>query len=303
MSSTRLRAVGAAAMAVILGHVAVAEATLNACLAGKERCVAKLAAGWLRCHDKAEKEGRDPFLDAVVQSCLNKARTRFDVAAKGCFPRLEQKGGCLTTADSNEVAEVVGEFVGDVVTDLDPAYPAPVQNLCAAAKKTCAGRYAAARLACHAKADKPPKGLPAGGFEACTAKARAKFDGGTAPARGCFAKLEAKYAGACLTTNDTAAVAGKVEAFVDAMACTLDPPDATCPSPTPTPAPSFACCSLFGMFCGNMPPGQPGDCTIQGGTIVVGAVCQPDEDQSGCPVPGACGDCVPPPTPTPTPTP
>ncbi len=53
-----------------------------------------------------------------------------------------------------------------------------------------------------------------------------KYDGGAAPEKGCFAKLEAKDDGAtldriCPTTGDSAALEARVEAFVADVASEL----------------------------------------------------------------------------------
>jgi hypothetical protein len=40
-------------------------------------------------------------------------------------------------------------------------------------------------------------------FTQCHDKAVAKYDGGTDPTKGCFAKAEAKNDGPCLTSNDS----------------------------------------------------------------------------------------------------
>src|SRR5690349_17091556 len=81
-------------------------------------------------------------------------------------------------------------------------------NKCSAGKVKCVVNKTKALLGCHGKA--ASKGLTVD--PACLAKAKAKFDGGVDPAKGCFEKLEAKgeKAGAkpdavCPTSNDTAA--------------------------------------------------------------------------------------------------
>jgi GON domain-containing protein len=103
------------------------------------------------------------------------------------------------------------------------AAPTPAAlNKCAAAKRLCAAKEIAALLACHAKAAKPP-GLKSGKLEACLQKAKDKFDGGVAPAKGCFAKLEAKFPGACLTTGDASALHASAVATIAATNCALDP--------------------------------------------------------------------------------
>ena len=94
-------------------------------------------------------------------------------------------------------------------------------NKCAAAKRVCVAKEVAALLGCHSKSAKSP-GLTPDKLTACIQKAKDKFDGGNDPAKGCFAKLEAKFAGSCLTTGDTAAFEAKVDAFVAEANCDLD---------------------------------------------------------------------------------
>lgn len=129
-------------------------------------------------------------------------------------------------------------------------------NACAAAKKLCVAKKAAALLKCHSKNEKPPAGLDPVKFAACVQKAQEKFDGGTNPFKGCFAKLEAKFGPAnCLTSGDTAALETMTDNWVDAVVCALDPAGGTCPAtPTPsstsTPAPtSTPACFANGQAC------------------------------------------------------
>jgi hypothetical protein len=109
-----------------------------------------------------------------------------------------------------------------VVLLLATAVPAAAQtqNKCAAGKKACIAKKVQQLLACHAAADK--KGVPVDA--GCIAKATARFDGGTKPEKGCFAKLEAKQNSAkpatvCPTTGDVATIEAAVDVFVDAIAC------------------------------------------------------------------------------------
>lgn len=89
-------------------------------------------------------------------------------------------------------------------------------NKCQAGKKKCVQRLAAAVVACYAAAERKGTVDPA-----CLAKADAKFDGGTKPSKGCFAKLEAK--GKCLTTGDTVALRSTSDTFGAAVAGAADP--------------------------------------------------------------------------------
>ncbi len=101
---------------------------------------------------------------------------------------------------------------------------------CGAGKKKCVSKKVAGLLKCHAKAEK--KGLAV--ESTCLQKVRDKFDGGSDPTKGCFAKLEAKDQN-CLTFGDTAAVENQVDAFVNEIICQLDPAAGTCPIPTASP--------------------------------------------------------------------
>ena len=101
-------------------------------------------------------------------------------------------------------------------------------NSCAAAKRLCVAKHAAAVLKCHAKAAKPP-GTDGASLTACLQKADAKFDGGAEPSMGCFEKLEAKYGIECLTSDDTDTLGTTTETYVGSVTCQLDPGFGTCP--------------------------------------------------------------------------
>ncbi len=101
---------------------------------------------------------------------------------------------------------------------------------CSAAKKQCVAKKVAGLLKCHQKAEKAGTVVS----PLCLQKVRDKFDGGSHPAKGCFAKLEAKLTD-CVSTGDTALVEGMADAFVNLVICQLDPAAGTCPVPTVTP--------------------------------------------------------------------
>jgi hypothetical protein len=222
----------------------------NKCLAGKNTCASKEMQGKLKCHNKAETKGT-----VVDPACLQKADDKYTggaVPTKGCFAKLEAKndGPCVTTGDSSATSNKNDAFISDAVTTLDPGFPAPVTNKCSAGKKKCVLKEAAAIFKCHAKAVKA--GAPALADPTCLQKAHDKFDGGAVPAKGCFAKLEAK--GSCLTTGDTAALGAKVDAYTTDVLCGLGyttlncgpPPTPTLtPTPTPTVTPTCAPGPLF----------------------------------------------------------
>ncbi len=204
--------------------MAAAVSDAGKCAAAKEKCVAKRGACLLGCHAKAESTGIP-----VDPTCVQKCEGKFDggaVPSKGCFAKLEAKLGCATTGDSPALAATTDAFVLDAVTQVDPGYPAPVSNKCSAGKKKCISKNAACKLGCYAKSHS--KGVAVDHI--CLGKCEDKLDGGSDPAKGCFAKLESKYPGQCLTTNDTTALATTVDAFVGDVVCQLHgPSDGTCP--------------------------------------------------------------------------
>jgi hypothetical protein len=234
--NTPLAIVVAAGVSLLLAATLEAQ-TVNRCQSKKKLCVATEAAGLLKCHVNAEKLG-----DALDPACIERAHDHFDGGsdpARGCFEKLEAQGGCVTLDDTPTLGAEVDAFVNDVVTALDPSYPTPVANSCSAAKKKCVATKAKSLLKCHAKAERT------GVLSArCVQKARDKFDGGSDPSRGCFAKLESL--GGCLTTNDASVLEGKVDGFVQAVVCDLDAPDPICiPTPIVTPTPGGPCPSTY----------------------------------------------------------
>jgi hypothetical protein len=100
-------------------------------------------------------------------------------------------------------------------------------NECAGGKEKCVSKKAAAILKCYRKADNP--GLAPGDLATCIQKAKDKFDGAANPTKGCFAKLEAKFPGTCLTTSDTATLEATVDAFTTETFCALHPLDTSSP--------------------------------------------------------------------------
>ncbi len=163
-------------------------------------------------------------------------------------------------------------------------------NACAAAKKLCVAKKVAALLKCHSKNEKPPAGLDPVKFANCIQKAKDKFDGGANPAKGCFAKLEAKFGAGCITSNDTVALETQADDFVDAVVCALDPGAGTCPAaPTPTPTSTPACLAL-GQSCAMNNECCSSSC--MGGTCV--ASCSngiQDGNETGVDCGGSCAPC------------
>jgi hypothetical protein len=121
---------------------------------------------------------------------------------------------------SSFVVLALGMLVWGIVPAAAQGVPGTTPNGCLAGKTKCVAAKVAGLLKCRTKCQKSPKGCGAA-QAACEAKVIAKFDGGAQPAKGCFAKLEAKSnpakpASVCTTVGDTASV----EANVDALVCT-----------------------------------------------------------------------------------
>jgi hypothetical protein len=98
---------------------------------------------------------------------------------------------------------------------------APISK-CNAAKKKCIGKYVAAVLGCHAKAE--GKGVAVA--SACVSKAVAKITGG---GKGCFDKNDAKVGNDCSTTGNAPQQLAEADALIADVVKAVDPA-----YPTPT---------------------------------------------------------------------
>ena len=300
---------GAAALAALLAVGGAASAqTVNKCQAVKKKCVIKKMKGLLKCHVTAEARGL-----AVDPACLQKHEDKFDgrsEPATSCFAKVEARSGCLTTGDTAVLESKIDAFVDDVVHELDPSHPQPVLNKCSSGKKKCVFKKTAGLLGCHAKA-----GLKGVLDPACLQKHKDKVDGGSEPAAGCFARLEAESG--CLTTGDAVVLEAKIDAFVDDVVCELDPSGGTCPascdvSPFPAcggPCPGDGVCTIGYGICRCVSPTSPcgetspvcngtcaagEQCAAVGPGPLPGCVCLPD-GATPCGSPGApvCGGACP----------
>jgi hypothetical protein len=194
------------------------------CMAGKTKCMAKLGTGLIKCEQLAETPGKVP--DPNAGGCVTKAETKFNGGIeppKGCFEKLENKTGndCLTTDDTGAAQGAVGSCVSSFVEAIDPA---PLdQTKCGAGKKKCVAKFYKGVLKCHQLAQTPgkPNDPNAGG---CLDKARAKFDGGLEPTKGCFEKLENKVPNDCQIFDDTESLQALVESCADDLAELITPP-------------------------------------------------------------------------------
>ncbi len=92
---------------------------------------------------------------------------------------------------------------------------APISK-CNAAKKKCVGKYVAAVLGCHAKAESKGVTVEA----ACVSKAVAKITGG---GKGCFDKNDAKVGNDCSATGNAPQQLAEADALVVAVVKAVDP--------------------------------------------------------------------------------
>jgi hypothetical protein len=169
-------------------------------------------------------------------------------------------------------------------------------NACSAGKKKCVSKKVASIMKCHIKAETPP-GLALADFTACIQKAKDKFDGGAKPMSACFTRLEAKFPGGCITTDDMAALEAKVDAFIDDVVCELDPAAGTCPCPAGEVLCGNVCadvasdpanCGACGIVCPAGDVCTSGQCTCPLGQTLCGGVCVFTAiDLNNC---GTCGN-------------
>jgi hypothetical protein len=170
------RSIGTALVAVLLLlPAAPASAQQAKCLAGKTGCMAKKAAGLLKCEALAETPGKPA--DPNAKDCVTKVQTKFDGGlepAKGCFEKLESKdpNDCPTVDNTGAAETAVDTCVAALVAAIDA--PPRDQTKCGAGKKKCASKYLAALLKCRKLAQTPGKPTDPN-TKGCVDKAVAKY--------------------------------------------------------------------------------------------------------------------------------
>jgi cysteine-rich repeat protein len=162
------------------------------CAATKIQQAGTKAAAKLKCHAKAVGKGL-----AVDPLCLGKAEDKFDQA----YTKVEDKGGCTTQGDAPAMEARVDTLVSQVVAAL-PGDATKEGRKCAGSKLNAAGKKAAAKLKCHAKAI--GKGVAVD--PTCLGNAEGKF-------ASAFAKADDK--GGYVTVDDAAALEALVDVFVN----------------------------------------------------------------------------------------
>jgi hypothetical protein len=176
-------------LALLASSVALAADPAAVCAAAKRKAAAKKAYGKLKCAAKAASKGI-----AIDPACLAKVETKFQAA----YAKAEAKGGCLTTANANDVEATVDACVAAVRAALGASGEPPPTSSCLAGKLKAAGKKLTRKAGCSAKA--VTKGVPVD--PACLSAAEVKFDAS-------MTKAEAK--GDCAQTGD----AGATEIAVD----------------------------------------------------------------------------------------
>lgn len=250
MQAPRIRrcAVLLSALAFVLtaaiGHAA---SSAQSCAAAKQKAAGKNAASTLGCYAKASKGGVP-----VDAACLSKVAGKF----AGAFGKIETKGACVTPGFAASLAAVVDSFVADVVVATPPAG----FEKCAAAKQKIAGKAAAGKLGCHAKATKSGVAVDPN----CLQKAGDKLAAS-------YAKEHAKSG--CGTFAVAPAVDARVDTFVARVL-----------GGTPVVAPPVRCCES-GAFtgCADLTAANESECAGVGyaGTLAgPGFVC--DGASGGC---------------------
>jgi hypothetical protein len=111
--------------------------------------------------------------------------------------------------------------IGSIFIALDGVDGA-IQSKCLVGKNKCVAKKAKALLNCEQKAEKPGR-PPDPNADGCVDKAKAKFDGGPKPEKGCFEKLENKTGTDCVTFDDTGSAEALVDECVADLVAAIDP--------------------------------------------------------------------------------
>jgi len=202
----------------------------SACDAGKLKCVAARQACLLKVHAAAEKKGVAPDA-AALQKCTDAFDGGAKGEAQGCIGKIEGKQKpakpktlCSVTGQLAALEAAGDDLVTDVVTAIDPAFPAVgPASTCDGGKKGCALQRAACLLKEQARAGAKGESPDPAKVQKCTDK----FDGGAKGfAKGCLGKLEAKQSPAkpatqCSVTGDETALETRIDAFVTESVATV----------------------------------------------------------------------------------
>ena len=184
--------------------------TVNRCAAAKVRCVmgythvcgVQGVLGLFKCHQNATIRGR--FIDQV---CANRVVDKIT----DCFRDAERRGECLTSEDVLPIQDKIEAFVLDAVEELNPGYPYPIVNTCAAGKEKALAELTSDSLDCFGDAFRRAPGEV---DSTCFDRPKAQY-------AYTWAKLEGN--GGCLTEGDQDVLAAKADAFIADVIASLDP--------------------------------------------------------------------------------
>jgi hypothetical protein len=185
------------------------------CTGGKIKCAIGKKSCLLGCYKKAAKGA------PVDPACLTKCRTKFDGGtdpAKGCFAKLEAKGGCATTNDTAAIEHKIDGFVLSAIAALHNTSPVGTASKCLAGKINCLIGYDKCKLGVYAGAAK--KGFRIK-YPTDALNVQPKLDKCTAKIKACYAKLEAKIPPDCLTFGDVLPVLNADNTFIDDLTSEL----------------------------------------------------------------------------------
>lgn len=214
-------------LALVVGAAAPAAAQPNTCIAGKLACAHAFSSAVFKCYATVFKTGFGGENQDKAEECVRKARAKFGTALNPktqCWDKVEGKEDATKPAtvcpggiiDEFDVDDMVEDFTLDIASnEIAPGGVPLIGSNCSAGKVKCLGTLFSGLFKCEIKAKKAGVATD----EECIAKAIAKFDGGGTPAKGCFAKLEAKQKlgkikTLCDATGNTVVAGGKAAAFV-----------------------------------------------------------------------------------------
>jgi hypothetical protein len=112
----------AAAVSLCLSTAVNVDAAVDpgaACAASKQKAAAKKLSDKVKCHGVAIKKNL-----TVDGACLSKAESKFE----GSFSKAEDKGGCATTGDVDDIELLVDNALAQLLAALPPAVP--VAEIC-----------------------------------------------------------------------------------------------------------------------------------------------------------------------------
>src|SRR5689334_9221835 len=185
----------------------------NKCTSAKLKATGKKAQARAKCYSKAVQKGL-----TVDPNCTSKASLKFSTA----FSKAETKGACIApNGDESAIESKVDTFVDNVRSIVNSSGPGP--NTCDSKKIAAAGKKAAAKEKCQAKA--VAKGTSVDPL--CISKAESKFSSA-------ISKAETANQGPCTHTGQTASLESAVNAFVNDADGELETPTTTTTHTTTT---------------------------------------------------------------------